>query len=304
MSLIFKLPSNSGGYCNQLWHLIGYYLKAEKDKKTFILDDSVWNWKNKNGWDDYFESLIIKRKVKSIKEPISKNPLFNNTGYNREELNIFTLSEYKKGFEEIMKLNKELKEKMIKIMKEKGLKKGEFDAIMIRRGSKLFKESKYITTESYINKLVEKGTKKIFIQTDDYNSYEEVKEIIKRKGLEIELYTICPEYKRGGQTAYKRELNKIKENVEKSNEKEYIKEFVKNKKSEEEYTKEEMRIHMEEMIIGLEICILSRYLSTDLQSNITRMLYTRHEKVLTVDNTLKPEFNRKMYNPATNFKYI
>ena len=36
MSLIFQLPENDGGYCNQLWRFLGNYLVAQKFKKTFI----------------------------------------------------------------------------------------------------------------------------------------------------------------------------------------------------------------------------------------------------------------------------
>ena len=60
------------------------------------------------------------------------------------------------------------------------------------------------------------------------------------------------------------------------------------------------------MIIGLEICLSSRYLSTDLQSNITRMLYTRHNNpnnILVANNSLVPLFERKIYNPARKFEY-
>ena len=301
MSLIFKLPENNGGYCNQLWHLVGYYLLAKDKKLTFILDDSVWIWKNKNGWNDYFNSLAIKKKCKVIQKPIEYDT------YERKKLNKFTLSEYREAFKHIMVLNDSLQKQLYDIMNKFNLKPNEFDAIMIRRGSKLFQESNYISTDKYLNKLVEKNTKIIFLQTDDYNCYEELKNIIKNRKLNIQVYTICPEYKRGGQTGYSRELKYIKDNINKSRNIPYIKNFVKNKKSEQEYTPEEMKTHMEEMIVGLEICLFSRYLSTDLQSNITRMLYTRHNNpnnVLTANKTLLPSFNRIVGNPSGYFRYL
>ena len=306
MSFVFKLPESSGGYCNQLWHLVGYYLVADKKDKVFVLDDSVWNWKCNEGWDDYFSSLNIRRKYISIPTPSSNNPKFNSTGHNRPELNCFTLSQYREAFKSIMVLNSSLQKYKNDVMDILNLKPNNFDAMMIRRGSKLFKESNYISTEQYLNKLIEKDTKVIFLQTDDYNCYEELEDIIKKRKLDIQVYTICPESKRGGQTSYRKELDMIKKDINKSNNVDYIKNFVKKNKCEEEYTSEEMKAHMEEMIIGLEICLSSRFLSTDLQSNVTRMLFARHNNpsnVLNADDSLVPLFNTIMYNPAQKFKY-
>tara|TARA_B100001540_G_C15812121_1_gene645107 strand:+ start:2957 stop:3886 length:930 start_codon:yes stop_codon:yes gene_type:complete len=309
MSFIFKLPCRSGGYCNQLWHLIGYYLYSKKNNLEFILDDLVWPWKNNKGWDDYFNSNFkLLRNVSSLKTPVFKNPNWENTGYSRPEINVFTLSEYKNMFKNIMILNESLKNKLNDIMVKFNLEPKKFDSIMIRRGSKMFRESDYIKTEVYLNKLIEKNTKKIFLQTDDYNCYEELKELIKEKKLNIEVITICPESKRGGVTAYKNELNMIKNSLHKAKNKEYIKTFVQNfKKAEDQYNPEEMKIHMEEMIIGLEICLLSKHLSLDLQSNVTRMLFTRYydkNNVLVCDNSLIPEDNKILKNPAHEFEYI
>jgi len=298
MSLIFQLPENDGGYCNQLWRFLGNYLVAQKFKKTFILDDSVWIFKNKDGWSDYFNSVLLKRNCKSIEKPIYKQILL-------QKLPQFTLSQYRQAFEKIMILNSSLQTKLDNIMKKFNLENNKFDAIMIRRGSKLFEESYLIKIEAFLNKLIEKDTKIIFLQTDDYDCYDELKDIIKKRNLDIKLYTICPEYKRGGTTVYSRELDYIKKNIHKSRNRGYINNFVKKiKKSEQDYTPEEMKIHMEEMIVGLEICLLSRYLSTDLQSNITRMLYTRHNNpnnVLTTCRSLRPKFNIRLRNPAYGF---
>lgn len=308
MSLIFKLPSKSGGYCNQLWHLIGYYLYAKKHNLEFIVDDSVWNWKNNKGWDDYFNSEFKLLKNIIPKTPIYYTPNYNNTGYIRSELNQFTLNEYRDMYKNIIILNDSLKYKLNNIMNTFNLKEKNFDAIMIRRGSKIFTESQYIKSEIYLDKLVNKNTNIIFLQTDDYNCYEELKALIKEKNLNIRIVTICPKSKRGGQTAHKSELEMIKKNVHNANNKDYIYTFANTcKKAEEEYSSEEMKIHMEEIIIGLEICLLSKFLCLDLQSNITRMLFTRHfnkNNVLVCDNSLIPEDNKILINPASKFNYL
>ena len=46
-----------------------------------------------------------------------------------------------------------------------------------------------------------------------------------------------------------------------------------------EYSPEEVRAHGEESIIGLEICSLSRHLCMDLQSNINRYLFLKHNNI-------------------------
>ena len=139
MSFIFKLPYHSGGYCNQLWHLIGYYLYSKKNNLEFILDDSVWPWKNNKGWDDYFNSNFkLLRNVSSLKTPVFKNPNWENTGYLRPEINIFTLSEYKNMFKNIMILNESLKNKLNDIMVKFNLEPKNFDSIMIEEVQKCF----------------------------------------------------------------------------------------------------------------------------------------------------------------------
>ena len=52
-----------------------------------------------------------------------------------------------------------------------------------------------------------------------------------------------------------------------------------------------MKEHVEEMVVGLEICKLGRYLSTDYQSNVTRFLYVTHEHpehVFSADHLVPP----------------
>lgn len=307
-SFIFKLPKASGGYCNQLWHLVGYYLYAHAHDLEFILDDSVWGWKNNKGWDDYFcSNFKLLKNMSSLTKPIYYNPNCENTGYLRPELNKFSLTNYEDAYKNTMILTEQMDFQLKHVMEKFDLVPGKFDAMMVRRGSKMFHESTYISTDIYLDALIKKNTQTIFLQTDDYNCYEELQALIDERQLDINIFTICPESKRGGVTAHKHELDMIRKNINSAKNKKYTNEFIKYcKKAEDEYTPVEMRVHMEEIIIGLEICLLSNYLCVDLQSNITRMLFARRtdkSKVLVCDNSLVPENNKILINPAHPFRY-
>jgi len=297
MSLIWKHPHNSGGYCNQLWHLVGYYLVAKKNNLEFFIDDSCWNLSHTDGWRDYFSSLNRIKDTNIIPEPIyiANNDVGDK--YVHLQLNDFTINEYRNALNEIMQLNFCLSQQLKDILKKFNLKVGEFDAIMIRRGVKISTESIYIETEKYVNELLNKGTKTIFVQTDDYNAYTEVCNIIKNKNTDIKVYTICPKHKQGI-IAYKCEINILHHNTIIPKYNNYLNNLLSNcTKTLEEYTKEEMQIHMEESIVGMEICLLSRFLALDLQSNITRYLKVRHNNptnVICIDREF-PDFNTRVW---------
>ena len=75
-------------------------------------------------------------------------------------------------------------------------------------------------------------------------------------------------------------------------------------KSVQSYSSVEMKEHVEEMIIGLELCMNSEYLSTDFQSNVTRFLLCTHknpENVFYVGSIPTPPLNKCMVCPAKGF---
>jgi hypothetical protein len=73
------------------------------------------------------------------------------------------------------------------------------------------------------------------------------------------------------------------------------------KKSVNIYTSDEMREHVEEMLVGLEICLRSRYLATDYQSNVTRYLVVNHSNFINVENNKNLDFNIPMRCPTYGF---
>jgi len=295
MSLIINLPKNDGGFFCQVWKLMSKYIFSKKHSLKTYIDDSNWMFNHGNGWLDYFE------KKRSL-EIIDLSTLIEGDVYldvNENLLDQFTLNEYKEAFNEIFILNDSLKIKVENTLKMFNL--DEFDSIMIRRGDKMYGESHYISTEKYVTKLLEKDTKKIFVQTDDYDAYLEVCTLVKDKNIEV--FTTCPKDKLGCFVFnYSPEVGST---LTEENDK-YLKNLthLPKKKSVNQYSSSEMKEHVEEMLVGLEVCLKSRYLATDYQSNVTRYLVVNHKEpsnVISIGNETKLDFNTPMRCPTYGF---
>jgi hypothetical protein len=290
MSLILSLPKNDGGFFCQVWKLVSHYLLAKQYNLDFYIDDTEWMFKNRTGWHDYFTTLTPFYKNTNMKAPF-------HTVVNEQFLDQFTLNQYKNAFTEIFKFTDSITERLENTMKKLSLDL--YDAIMIRRGDKMYGESHYISTEKYVKKLLEKDTKKIFVQTDDYNAYLEVCDLVKDKNIEV--FTTCPEDKLGCFVFnYSPEVGST---LTKDNDN-YLKNLTKipKKKSVNMYNSYEMKEHVEEMLIGLEICLKSRYLATDYQSNVTRYLVVNHNNHINVETDISElNYNLPMRCPTYGF---
>ena len=284
MSLIFQIQRVSqGGLCFVLNHLVGHYLYAKQNNLIFTLADDEWLFKHTLGFKDYFDSIETHTSDKLYKEPI----IVMRTGDDRLSTTRFTVKEYQEAFSYVIRLNKYMEEKKQNIMKDLGLVEGNYDAIMIRRGDKIFFESYYIDTVDYVLKLVERKTNTIFVQTDDYDAYLEVVEEAKKIDSNIKVITTCPPTQMGtvNHKGMQQRLDiciKNKDNnivIQEKNLAYCQDKVTKMNKSVCEYSPEEVRAHGEESIIGLEICSLSRHLCMDLQSNINRYLFLKHNNI-------------------------
>jgi hypothetical protein len=284
MSFIVEIIRlQQGGLCYSINNLVGHYLFAKKHKLALSIADNAWLFKHTLGLKDYFDSIDT-----HTPEKVYQMPLFHIcTGDERISINRFTVKEYKEAFSFVTRLNKYMEEKKQAVMKELGLIEGKYDAIMIRRGEKIYCESYYIDTKDFITKLAERKTNIIFVQTDDYNGYLEACEEAKKIDPNIRVVTTCPptqhgiiNFKLAREGLNNLFYNKINNFVTQETNKEYCQETI-NKigKSIEEYTPEEVRVHAEESIIGLEICSLSRFLCMDLQSNVNRYLFLKHNNI-------------------------
>jgi hypothetical protein len=295
MSLIASLPKNDGGFFCQIWKLVSKYLLAKRFNTPFYIDDSQWMFRHTSGWYDYFTTLNIITPTASIQPPIYFD-------IDERYMDQFSLNEYRDAFKDIYIFNESLQERFKKTLEKYNLL-DEYDAIMIRRGDKMYGESEYISTEIYVNKLLEKNTKKVFVQTDDYNAYLEVCNLIKEKDENIVVITTCPNDKLGCFVFnYSPEVGST---LTKENDT-YLKNLTNlpKKKSVNQYNSEEMKEHVEEMLIGLQICLKSRILVTDYQSNVTRMLVVNHEtpsNVINIGKETSLNFDTPMRCPTYGF---
>jgi len=294
MSIFFELKERNGGFFNQLWYLLESYLVSQKYGVNFIINDKNWMFSNKNGWIDYFEPTIT----------INNTTTYSISIYEEDPiLNTFTLQEYRNACSSILKLNTPLLKLLENTLQQFNLIKGNYDAIMIRRGDKMYGESKYINTEKYVNELLNKDTNIIFVQTDDYTAYKEVCNIINKNNKNIKVITTCPETKLGAfQFNYCPEIGS---NLTDENDN-YLKKLslLPKLKTVCDYSPIEMKEHVEEMLIGMYICLTSRYLVTDFQSNATRFLKINHsnpENVISVDDTPYQKFNFPVRSPVFGF---
>jgi hypothetical protein len=338
MSIILeyiRTKGYGGGICYSINAIVGHYLIAKKNNLHFYLDDRAWPFQNEEGWCDYFDSVItwnhsIKEDTKYIIKSTEFDINYNSPYFIFSKENCFTLQEYRDAYKYIAHLNTLMIEKMNDILKKHNLIPGEYDSIMIRRGDKMLSESLYIDTEKYLNQLIEKDTKTIFLQTDDYDCFIELSNIIKEKyNNSIRLVTTCPEWKKGQITAVGVKSQIIEKIIE-SNFDNTIMRNLKNleccyklvcanNKTTEEYNPIEMKEHIEEVLIGLEICTLSRYISSELQSNVTRYLYCKHHNIdnflalempsvcefeNSINGNIKPRLDTLIYNPIKDFRHI
>lgn len=274
MSLIFKLKKNDGGFFSQMWHLLAYSIYAKKYSLNLLIDDSDWMFTHSLGWRDYFTSLSL---VKENNNQI--HPIY--TSINDSLLHQHTLNEYRIECSNVFTFNPSLQFKIEETLKQFNLEKGSYGAVMIRRGDKMYGESYYIPTEVYLKPLFESNIDKIFVQTDDYNAYLEVCKLVKDKNLLIDIFTTCPSDKFGSFVFnYSPEVGSTKSELNND----YLSSLAKlpKKKSVNQYTPIEMKEHVEEMLVGLEICKLASILSTDFQSNVTRYLYVSHPNLSSV----------------------
>jgi hypothetical protein len=304
MNYIYQLKRSNGGFYNHMHFLTSHYLTAKKMGANFYIDDHNWNYKYDKGWVDYFttielvlnENINFENKIVYVKVNDSISPLLQNIhnihfiGEYDYDKNTFTTNDYIHAFFEIYKLQEYIQIAKNNLLNKINFKEGDFDAIMIRRGNKMIFESILIPVEKYLLPLIEKGTKNIFIQTDDYNAYLELINLIesKYKDKQINVHTTCPS-NQFGVLGFNDEKNFIL--YHNLVYKDYCVNMLNNThKVVEDYNPSEMKEHVESMLIGCEICKISNYLATDYQSNVTRFLYMTHKNRQNVINC-KYNFN-------------
>lgn len=263
--LITKLGRGAGFY-SQLFFLINHYLYCKKNNIKFIVNTDEWLFKYKHGWEDYFLNI-------NIYEGLEVNNCFGHS----QQIGDFNIVEYKNAINEIYVYNHTIIDKINEVKRDINLKPG-YDAIFIRRGDKLSGESYYISTEKYIDVLLFKKPTchTIFVQTDDYNCYLDVKKYVKTKQLKINVITICNEELKGGMIIFNCNKSGIEWAVKEHNvNKEYISTVLENLRNVtpiDQLKNEEIYQHTIDMLIGIDIVLYADIVICDYSSNVSRFI--------------------------------
>ena len=300
MSLIFRLQKNNGGFFNNIWILSSNYLYAKKNNFEFYIDDREWTFTNNKGWRDYFISLTLINTNTNIKYPIHQQIDVEDI-----RLHQFSLNEYTNAFKDIFIFTPELNSRLEKQKIQFSLN-NEYAAIFIRRGDKLYNESYYIDTEEYVKVLLDKKPKRILVQTDDYRAYEEVCIYLSKISENIDVITSCPNNKLGAFVFnYLPKQGSIKS--KKNND--YLINLISiTQRPVIELDAKDLKEHVEEMLIGVKLCLDSNFLATDFQSNVSRFIVCNHStpliSVCPVDGDILPDFNSHIECPAKGFTLL
>jgi len=270
--MIISILDKSAGFFSLLFFSINHYIYARKQKKLFILDTENWMFKYKKGWEDYFEEPIQEDDVIPSQPKIA--------GF-QKTLDDYPMKDYETYIKDYYQYNSHTKEQILNKKRELKLYPSneiQYGSIFIRRGDRLFGESKFIHGELYIKKMLElrPDINIIFLQTEDYTCYEEIEHYIKTNHLHhIKLLTLSNPNQRGSLTS--RLPNYINTNIEKN--KEYINKVRRQLHNTTEVinmTPEQKYKHTMDMIIGLDIVLCSQICICDYQSNVSRFIKLAH----------------------------
>ena len=271
--MIISKLEKSAGFFSQLFFSINHYIYARKNNHYFLLDTNEWLYKHNYGWNDYFVPPYVGN-VDNIDDSTFQDI---KTVKFFDILEDYSIEEYKKYIPEFFQYNTNLKHKINEVKSQLKISTNEYGAIYIRRGDKLFYESKLITIDNYIELLLEKypNCKIIYLQTDDYTCFEELEEYIKQNNLNIRAITLCSNTQRG--TLVSRAPNIITTQIKKNEE--YVEKVRTRLHQTTEIvnmSNEQIKEHTMEMLMSLDITLSSKVCVTDFQSNVARFIKLAH----------------------------
>jgi hypothetical protein len=273
--MITSVLDKAAGFYSILFFTINHYLYCKKHNISFHLDSNNWLFKSVNGWTDYFLPIDFEGENKEHEDKVMKhNELADN----------FNMYEYQSCIRNNFYLYNDKVKKEIEETKERlGLNKKDYDAIFIRRGDKICYETKIIDTEVYIKKLLEinPNCKTIFVQTDDYNCFLEIKKYMEDNQLDIEVITLChPDVK--GMVVFDKDLSVELHNCvirgHQAN-KDYFDKISPDLKKftpVDKMDSEQLYKHTIEMLVGVDIVLHSKHCTLDYQSNVGRFICVAH----------------------------
>jgi hypothetical protein len=293
--MIISNLDKSAGFYSQFFFTLNHYLYAKYNNIAFEINSKKWLFKYKNGWLDYFNK---------IKYNLNNEHMINDVIVQHSNiLGNFKINEYIGAIKDIYHLNDFVIDTKNIILKKYNLLNCNYSGIFIRRGDKLISESEYIPSSKYLEYLLKKNKdcKNIFLQTDDYSSYLELKKYIIDNNLNINIYTICNELTYG-MIIFNNYKNIITTNDNLKYNKYLKNDKIINSKSIEQYDNDEIFNHTLDMLTGIDILLHSDICVLDYQSNVSRFIKLAHDNinnVYDVNNTYV-DLNKKIC-PAYGF---
>jgi hypothetical protein len=284
---------DKGGFYCLYFFLINHYLTCKKFKVNFIVKSDKWLFKSINGWTDYFKPIILHYNNNS-----------NNTLVLTHDniLEHYAIKDYIHIIPEIYKYNDVTNNYINKYRKWLNLNSN-YDSIFIRRGDKLIYESEMLEEHIYLDLLLLKkpDCHTIFLQTDDFTSYLKLQELIKVRGLNIRIITLCDPNCLG--VIQTNELkNKLSGSLKNKEYLNNINTHLLNSKCVEDMNSNEIYEHTLKMIIGIDFCLKSNICVCDYQSNVSRFIKLAHSNPDHVYDVLNQEVNyNKIHCPAFGF---
>jgi len=260
------------GFYSDAFRMLTNYMICKKYSIPFYLDSKEWTFAHEKGWHDYFTSLQESQSPGNIPE----------IKYEKSDDKSFTVADYKQAMKEVFVYKPYLHELASKVHTDLGLGDA-YTAVFIRRGDKLIGESVYIPTEAYVHLILKANLDTVFVQTDDYRCVEELRTLLHKTRPTMRIVSTCPPTKHGHFACPSESVEvrlteyagpngtKVvyRQNVE------YLEKTTK-QKSLMEFTKEEVKAHVEEMLVGMILCQKSTFLVLDNTSNVGRYLHFTH----------------------------
>ncbi len=251
--------------------LMGYMI-CKKEGDPFTIDSHEWTFTIDKGWHDYFTTL----------EESTTYGTLPHINCDRPDDRQFTVADYKKAIREVFVYQPYLHEMADKVSKDLGLG-SDYTAVFVRRGDKMLGESVYIPTESYVELALSTGATTLFVQTDDYRVVDEIRSMIHVQNPNIKVVTTCPPEKHGHfafgvETSVIRTTQYQDQNGNKflNNQNVDYLNATRRQKPLMDFTKDEIKANVEEMIVGMIICQRSKKLVIDHTSNVGRYLHFTH----------------------------
>ena len=265
--MIISILGRKAGFYSELFFLMNHYLFCKKTNNNFNINSANWLFKYNKGWEDYFRDINI----------IDSCDFYNGIYGHHDQIDNFSIKEYKIAIKDIYIYN-EIVTTEIKKIKQQLQLKNDYDAIFIRRGDKLVNESEFIKSEKYVDSLLskKKNCNTIFVQTDDYNCYLEIKDYIEKNNLNINVITLCKKKNIGGMVIF----NYYKNSIEMASKDhkingDYLTSVIDNLRSivsVDQLNNEEIYEHTLEMIIGIDIVLNADKVICDYSSNVSRFI--------------------------------